>query len=97
MLEIKCPPKRKFTKTVPKHYWYQMQGQLECCNLEECDFLQVKFSEYLNNNIFYGDYDEIRKVLGEKIIGDDNRPTSLVSQRDKARNLEAGNDVYTWV
>jgi len=46
MLEIKCPPKRKFTKTVPKHYWYQMQGQLECCNLEECDFLQVKFQEY---------------------------------------------------
>ena len=46
MLEIKCPPKRKFTKTVPKHYWYQMQGQLECCNLEECDFLQVKICEY---------------------------------------------------
>ena len=52
MLEIKCPPKRKFTKTVPKHYWYQMQGQLECCNLEECDFLQVKFQEYDN----YEDY-----------------------------------------
>ena len=46
MLEIKCPPKRKFTKTVPKHYWYQMQGQLECCDLEECDFLQVKLQEY---------------------------------------------------
>ena len=46
MLEIKCPPKRKFTKTVPKHYWYQMQGQLECCDLDECDFLQVKFQEY---------------------------------------------------
>ena len=46
MLEIKCPPKRKFTKTVPKHYWYQMQGQLVCCDLEECDFLQVKFHEY---------------------------------------------------
>jgi putative phage-type endonuclease len=48
MLEIKCPPKRKFTKTVPKHYWYQMQGQLECCDLEECDFLQVKLQEYNN-------------------------------------------------
>ena len=48
MLEIKCPPKRKFTKTVPKHYWYQMQGQLECCDLEECDFLQVKLQEYKN-------------------------------------------------
>jgi len=46
MLEIKCPPKRKFTKTVPNHYGFQMQGQLECCNLEECDFLQVKLLEY---------------------------------------------------
>lgn len=46
MLEIKCPPKRKFTREVPEHYWMQMQGQLECCDLEECDFLQVKIEEY---------------------------------------------------
>ncbi|MBD23696.1 MAG: hypothetical protein CMG46_01615 [Candidatus Marinimicrobia bacterium] len=46
MLEIKCPPKRKFTKSVPEHYWMQIQGQLQCCNLDECDFLQVKISEY---------------------------------------------------
>ena len=37
MLEIKCPPRRKFTREVPKHYWMQMQGQLETCDLEECD------------------------------------------------------------
>ena len=42
----------------------------------------------LLQDYFYGDYDEIRNVLGEKIIGDDNRPTALVSQRDKARNLK---------
>jgi len=57
MLEIKCPPKRKFTKTVPHHYWMQMQGQLEVCNLDECDFLQVKLEEYADfteykNDIF---------------------------------------------
>ena len=46
MLEIKCPPVRKFTKEVPEHYWMQIQGQLETCNLEECDFLQVKLEEY---------------------------------------------------
>jgi putative phage-type endonuclease len=52
MLEIKCPPKRKFTKAVPPHYMMQMQGQLEVCDLEECDFLQVKLEEYEN----YDDY-----------------------------------------
>ena len=42
--------KRQFTKEVPKHYWMQMQGQLESCDLEECDFLQVKISEYLSES-----------------------------------------------
>lgn len=46
MLEIKCPPKRVFTSEVPEHYWIQMQGQMETCDLEECDFLQVKLMEY---------------------------------------------------
>ena len=52
MLEIKCPPKRKFTKSVPKHYWIQVQGQLECCDLDDCDFLQVKINDYNS----YDDY-----------------------------------------
>jgi len=55
MLEIKCPPKRKFTKTVPQHYWMQMQGQLECCDLNECDFLQVKICEYDNYDNYKSD------------------------------------------
>ena len=55
MLEIKCPPKRQFTDEVPRHYWMQMQGQLECCNLEECDFLQVKFSEYFSETEYIED------------------------------------------
>ena len=46
MVEIKCPPKRKFTKSVPPHYKMQVQGQLEVCDLDECDFFQVKIEEY---------------------------------------------------
>tara|TARA_Y100000389_G_scaffold54414_1_gene50285 strand:- start:672 stop:1859 length:1188 start_codon:yes stop_codon:yes gene_type:complete len=55
MLEIKCPPKRKFTKAVPQNYMYQMQGQLECCDLDECDFLQVKLEEYSSYETFSSD------------------------------------------
>ena len=55
MLEIKCPPKRNFTNEVPRHYWMQMQGQLESCDLEECDFLQVKFIEYFNETDYVED------------------------------------------
>ena len=55
MLEIKCPPVRKFTKEVPHHYWIQMQGQLETCDLEECDFLQVKLLEYKDDEDYNND------------------------------------------
>jgi len=65
MLEIKCPPKRKFTKDVPTHYWMQMQGQLETCDLEECDFFQVKLEEYQNNKEYIQD---VLLDQGENIV-----------------------------
>jgi putative phage-type endonuclease len=46
MVEIKCPPKRVITGEIPIHYWCQIQGQLEVCKLDRCDFLECKFLEY---------------------------------------------------
>ena len=46
MLEIKCPPKRKITGEPRIYYWHQMQGQLEVCDLDRCDFLECKIVEY---------------------------------------------------
>ena len=63
MLEIKCPPRRVFTNEVPRHYWMQMQGQLESCDLEECDFLQVKFIEYYTEQ----DYNDDVYLVNEKV------------------------------
>ena len=63
MLEIKCPPKRVFTNDVPEHYWMQIQGQLETCNLEECDFFQVKILEYKTLK----DYDEDKFSINDVI------------------------------
>ena len=59
MVEIKCPPKRKFTKTVPSHYLMQVQGQLEVCDLNECDFFQVKIEEYESYEDYCKDIFEI--------------------------------------
>jgi len=55
MLEIKCPPRRVFTAEVPEHYMMQMQGQLETCDLEECDFFQVKLEEYRDRDTYQAD------------------------------------------
>lgn len=64
MLEIKCPTRRKintsgeiFGHICPEYYWAQVQLQLECCNLEECDFWQCEIKEYENRNDFISDTD----------------------------------------
>jgi hypothetical protein len=46
MLEIKCPPRRVICGTPTDYYWAQMQGQLEVCDLERCDFLECKLIEF---------------------------------------------------
>jgi putative phage-type endonuclease len=45
MIEIKCPQTRTIKPVPPKYYWAQMQTQLEICNLEQCDFVEVKFNQ----------------------------------------------------
>lgn len=39
----------------PKHYWAQVQLQLECCNLEYCDFWQCNIKEYDSRDQFIQD------------------------------------------
>lgn len=58
MLEIKCPFKRVITDdSILKQYYYQIQGQLDACNLDECDFLEVRFDKYDNWDDFMEDYE----------------------------------------
>ncbi len=58
MLEIKCPYSRVINGIVPEMYWKQVQGQLEVCNLEFCDFLECKIVQYDGEDEFYLDGDE---------------------------------------
>jgi hypothetical protein len=48
MLEIKNIVNREINGIPKKEYWVQMQLQMEVCNLDECDFLETKFTEYTN-------------------------------------------------
>jgi putative phage-type endonuclease len=50
MLEIKCPYRRKITGIPPFYYWIQVMLQLEVCDLDSCDFLEIEFVEY--NTLF---------------------------------------------
>lgn len=64
LIEIKCPPKRKILSGVSVeqtcvHYWIQMQLQLECCNLDECDFIQCDIKEYNSREDFINNTDDV--------------------------------------
>ena len=45
-LEIKVPMRRQITGVVPLGYWCQMQVQMSCCGLFECDFLECDIKEF---------------------------------------------------
>ena len=64
MIEIKCPTKRRIQlggeiegHIVPHEYYAQVQLQLECCDLNECDFWQCKLEEYDSLEDFITDTD----------------------------------------
>ena len=64
MLEIKCPLSREI-KTYgeieggicPHYYFCQVQQQLECCDLERCDFWQCELTEYSSRDEYIKDTD----------------------------------------
>ena len=68
MLEIKNIVNREITGIPKKEYWIQMQLQMETCDLNECDFLETRFIEYENENLFLKDSDTslFTSIQGER-------------------------------
>ena len=69
MLEIKCPVSRNIIQDedgemfdiCPKYYWIQVQLQLECCNLDDCDFWQCSLYEYPEYDDYFEDTHETER------------------------------------
>ena len=55
MLEIKNIVNREIDGIPKKEYWIQMQLQMETCDLNECDFLETRFKEYVDETEFMMD------------------------------------------
>jgi len=55
MLEIKNIVNREIDGIPKMEYWIQMQLQLEVCNLNECDFLETRFKEYVDEDAYLAD------------------------------------------
>ena len=48
LVEIKCPPTRIINDKIPFDYWCQMQLQMEVCDRPSCEFVEVKFKEFVD-------------------------------------------------
>lgn len=80
MLEIKNVVNRDITGVPLKAYWVQMQLQLEVCDLEECDFLETRFKEYVDDTAFMEDCGPANAGCS---TDDDNRFTKTLDNKWK--------------
>jgi len=64
MLEIKCPKSRKINGIPPIYYYHQMLLQLECCNLDYCDYLEGNISECTYKEWINTDVDNVKRFKG---------------------------------
>ena len=55
MLEVKNIVNREIDGNPKMEYWIQMQLQMEVCDLNECDFLETRFTEYASEEDFIAD------------------------------------------
>jgi hypothetical protein len=42
LVEIKCPFSRKVGGEIPFEYWVQMQIQMECADIDECEYVEAE-------------------------------------------------------
>lgn len=89
MLEIKCPLKRKIGGEVPTQYYYQIQGQLDVCDLEECDYFECEFAlcksvwEFEASKMTKGVFsknDDGTYEYGPLVLSDDNQNLYEIEQ-----------------
>ena len=80
MLEIKIPFSREIIGIPIIYYWIQMQVQLQCCQLDVCDFVECTIKEYKNEEEYLGD---------SLVEFDSNESESIVYNRT-SDNLEKG-------
>lgn len=67
-VEVKNIVNREITGIPKEAYWIQTQLQMEVCDLDECDFVETRFTEYENEEEFMKD-GTFEKTIDGKIKG----------------------------
>ena len=77
----------------PAYYWVQVQLQLECCDLDECDFWQCDISEYSSREEFINDTDPVhpwlsRKTHREKGVVIQLLPKNIIGEKNNVMDYD---------
>lgn len=51
-IEIKCPYSKRPLNILPEYYWFQMQLQMECNDIDECDYFCCRIDKSLSYSEF---------------------------------------------
>ena len=74
MLEIKCPSARDVHPYPPLHYYLQMMIQMECTGLLSCDYLDCRFIEFTDAEVWESearrDTDHFYGIINQGCDGD---------------------------
>jgi len=104
LVEFKCPISRSFSENtpVPVPYYHQMQLQMECTGMKECDYVEMKFRD-LNYSAWVDTESDFKswfavhedeKTIKYKSLADDR---NLVTwKKEEITNPEEWNMIY-WV
>jgi len=90
LVEFKCPISRQFTdeSPIPPGYFHQMQLQMECTGIDECEYIEMQFKE-----MNYGDfrkcenpiksYFSVHKSTGNVIYGDFRQQKNYIEWKEE--------------
>lgn len=89
LVEFKCPISRQFTdqSPIPNEYYHQMQLQMECTGIDECEYIEVQFkplnyTEWVDCTAPYKSFYMIDQH-GKVLYKDYHDPISVADWREK--------------
>ena len=89
MLEIKCVYSREIKDGYVKpEYYQQMQGQMHTAELEECDFLECKITEYESEEDFVSDTSPDEASRGTALTASGMEKGAITFHYDEEKSKE---------
>lgn len=68
LVEFKCPMSRVEKPEIPIGYWHQMQMQMECTGIDECEYVEFRFKQ-----VMYSEWVKFQGEKGSFIVYSDGR------------------------